>query len=126
MARITDKKPSRGDPETQVSSVGDALVQAGPPGPDATRAEKKNFAERFSRKLATLIAAALRPDFTGVTPKADGTAQESRARTSKGFKKLDVNYSTPELGSRLGRLREDDQCPRRWLGEVHEELLARR
>src|SRR6185312_15347887 len=33
---------------------------------------------------------------------ADGSGQESRARTAKGVKKLDVNYSTLELGLGLG------------------------
>ena len=31
-----------------------------------------------------------------------GRGEESRARTKKGFKKLDVNYSTLELGLALG------------------------
>src|SRR5262245_27500507 len=31
-----------------------------------------------------------------------GRAQNRGARTAKGFKKLDVNYSTPELGLALG------------------------
>jgi hypothetical protein len=86
-----------------MSSIRDALEASGlRPGVDADRAEKKNFAERFSRHLATLIANALRPDFPGLTPDADGARQESPARTSKGFKKLDVNYSTTELGLALG------------------------
>jgi hypothetical protein len=37
-----------------------------------------------------------------VLPAADGTGQESHARTSKGYKKLDVNYSTLQLGLALG------------------------
>ena len=49
-----------------------------------------------------VVAAGLRPEFPGVLPAADGTRIESRARTGKGFKKLDVNYSTPELGLALG------------------------
>lgn len=40
--------------------------------------------------------------FLGTTPLEDGSGQESRARSAKGFKKLDVNYSTPELGLALG------------------------
>jgi hypothetical protein len=35
-------------------------------------------------------------------PDADGRRQESKARTSKGYKKLDINYSTAELGLGLG------------------------
>jgi hypothetical protein len=35
-------------------------------------------------------------------PSETGDFQESAARTAKGVKKLDVNYSTPELGLGLG------------------------
>jgi len=72
------------------------------PGKDAKRSDKKNFAERLSRELATLFANALRPAFPGILPDEQGRQQESRARTAKGVKKLDVNYSTPELGLGLG------------------------
>jgi hypothetical protein len=64
--------------------------------------QKKNYAEALSRLLAIRFANALRKDFPGTTPDEQGRGQESRARTSKGFKKLDVNYSTPELGLGLG------------------------
>lgn len=66
------------------------------------RGDKKNYAERLSRLLATRVANGLRPTFPGILPDEGGKRQESRARTSKGFKKLDVNYSTPELGLGLG------------------------
>jgi hypothetical protein len=49
-----------------------------------------------------VVATGLRPEFPGILPAEDGTRIESRARTTKGFKKLDVNYSTPELGLALG------------------------
>jgi hypothetical protein len=52
--------------------------------------------------LATRIANGLRRDFDGITPDEQGKEQESRARTAKGFKKLDVNYSKPEIGLGLG------------------------
>lgn len=68
----------------------------------ASRAEKKNYAEALSRGLAQRFADCLRSTFIGVLPDAQGRGQESRARTSKGVKKLDVNYSTPELGLGLG------------------------
>src|SRR5688572_21231515 len=64
--------------------------------------KKKNFAERFSRALAQKFSNALRPTFEGILPLADGTRHESLARTGKGPKKLDVNYSTVELGLGLG------------------------
>jgi hypothetical protein len=72
------------------------------PADDASREAKKNYAERLSRQIATLIARALRYDFDGISPDEAGGRQESPARTSKGVKKLDVNYSTPELGLGLG------------------------
>ncbi len=68
----------------------------------AERAHAKNFAEYLSRHLATRFANGLRPAFEGILPDEAGKGQESRARTSKGYKKLDVNYSTPELGLGLG------------------------
>ncbi|HND51253.1 MAG TPA: hypothetical protein PLV92_02610 [Pirellulaceae bacterium] len=79
-------------------------LQAAEPRPanSATREDKKNYAERLSRALAKQFASALRDDFPGITPDPDGKRQEAPARTSKGFKKLDVNYSTPELGLGLG------------------------
>lgn len=67
-----------------------------------SQAQKKNYAERLSRLLATRIANGLRRDFDGITPDEQGKEQESRARTAKGFKKLDINYSKPEIGLGLG------------------------
>jgi hypothetical protein len=64
--------------------------------------DKKNYAERLSRALSQRFADALRKLFDGILPNADGIGQESRARTGKGLKKLDVNYSTVELGLGLG------------------------
>ncbi len=66
------------------------------------RAGKKNFAEHLSRSLAQRVADALRDDFPGITPDAEGRGHERRTRTGKGTKKLDVNYSTPDLGLGLG------------------------
>jgi hypothetical protein len=70
--------------------------------PLTDQARKKNFAEGLSRELASRIAHALRSRFAGIFPDEHGFRQESRARSAKGFKKLDVNYSTPELGLGLG------------------------
>lgn len=66
------------------------------------RARKKNFAEKLSRELAQLIADALRNRFEGITPSSDGKGHERPTRTAKGVKKLDINYSTPDLGLGLG------------------------
>lgn len=67
-----------------------------------TQPDKKNYAEKLSRLLAQRISDALRPKYGGILPDEKGQKQESRARTAKGFKKLDVNYSTSELGLALG------------------------
>ncbi len=89
--------------ELPIETLDDAFREAGDPlSPDDRRSTKKNFAERLSRHLSTLVANKLRPSFPGILPSEDGTGQESRARTAKGVKKLDVNYSTLELGLGLG------------------------
>src|SRR5262249_54984055 len=80
-----------------------ALDAAGERPPITARASaKKNYAERFSRAVAQCVANRLRDAFPGTKPDEEGRGQESLARTAKGFKKLDVNYSTPELGLALG------------------------
>jgi hypothetical protein len=83
-------------------SIKAELAVAGDRNLAVTRAEKKNYAEKLSRALASKLAHRLRTAFPGVLPDALGKGQESKARTSKGFKKLDINYSTPELGLGLG------------------------
>jgi len=67
-----------------------------------TATDKKNYAEGLSRALSQRFADALRSSFEGILPNPDGFGQESKARTGKGLKKLDVNYSTVELGLGLG------------------------
>jgi hypothetical protein len=85
-------------------SIAEELHSAGNRATVATAAasEKKNYAERLSRALANRVAQHLRSAFPNILPDADGKGQESQARTSKGYKRLDVNYSTPELGLGLG------------------------
>lgn len=78
------------------------LEKAGDRAATISQAQKKNYAETLSRELAQTFADRLRPQFAGILPDPAGRGQESRARTSKGFKKLDVNYSTVELGLGLG------------------------
>ncbi|MBT9558243.1 MAG: hypothetical protein IV100_19575 [Myxococcales bacterium] len=86
-----------------ITSVDDAVRAAAPrPVPTDRQDAKKNYAERLSRHLSTAIANNLRPDFPGITPSEDGAHQEARARSAKGFKKLDVGYATLELGLGLG------------------------
>jgi hypothetical protein len=71
-------------------------------GRAAIQAEKKNFAQAFSDILAMRVANGLRPQFPGILPRPDGSGLESKARSAKGFKQLDVNYSTIQLGLGLG------------------------
>ena len=85
-----------------MSPLREALRAAEPRPANGSQSQKKNYAERLSRAIATVIASALRKPFPGITPDADGKRQEAPARTSKGLKKLDVNYSTAELGLGLG------------------------
>ena len=90
-------------PKNQEHSLTLAFKNADPrPKQGDDRSKKKNYAEKLSRELARVMADALRPSFKGILPDETGQGQESRARTSKGFKKLDVNYSTPQLGLALG------------------------
>lgn len=83
-------------------SIASELAQAGDRASCTEQKDKKNYAERFSRALARRIAQELRANFSGIFPDEEGRGQESRARSSKGYKRLDVNYSTPELGLGLG------------------------
>jgi hypothetical protein len=83
-------------------SIGAELKAAGSRSEAISASDKKNYAERLSRALSARVANQLRRDFPAILPDADGKGQESRARSSKGYKKLDVNYSTPELGLGLG------------------------
>jgi hypothetical protein len=92
--------PPNSDPTG--SSIADELRAAGDRKHTLTQVQKKNYAEKLSRSLAARFANALRTNFAGILPDASGLGQESRARSSKGFKKLDVNYSTVELGLGLG------------------------
>lgn len=87
---------------TGTSSIAAELDVAGDRALATTTSLKKNYAERLSRALASKVADELRAAFPTILPGADGKGQESRARSSKGYKKLDVNYSTPELGMGLG------------------------
>jgi hypothetical protein len=72
------------------------------PADDAPQGKKRRYAELFSNALARRIADRLRPKFKGVLPDETGAFTESRAPIAKGFKRLDVNYSTAQLGLALG------------------------
>src|SRR5262249_8293893 len=81
-------------------ALGQAEVRPHPT--TGTQAEKKNYAERLSRALAWMIADALRPRFPGISPDESGRRQEAISFGGKGPIKIDVNFSTPELGLALG------------------------
>ncbi len=66
------------------------------------RAKKRDFAQRLSTCVAQKLADALRPKFRGILPDEDGAKQESRSGSASGLKKLDVNYSNPQIGLGLG------------------------
>ena len=83
-------------------TIAPELARAGDRAMARTPTEKKNYAEAVSRALAQRLADTLRPIFPGILPDPKGRGQESRARSAKGIKKLDVNYSTVELGLGLG------------------------
>jgi hypothetical protein len=95
MAKATSRPIS-----DDISSEIDAAE--GKAGAPAERAGKKNFAQALSTALAQKFADGLRPRFPEILPDAEGRQHESRARTSKGYKRLDVNYSTAKLGLALG------------------------
>lgn len=75
-------------------AVAQGLIEIG-------RAAKKNFAQRFSSAIAQKTADALRPDFPGIKPDAEGRGHESRSAVARGKKKIDVNYSTTSSGMEL-------------------------
>jgi hypothetical protein len=103
------KRARKGSHQVALSSILPALVKAElkepRPADTADQNDKRNYALRFSNALAQLVADAIRvrhERFLTIKPDRDGKGQESKARTHKGFKKLDVNYSTLTLGLALG------------------------
>ena len=89
--------------------------------------DKKNYAEEHCRApCRKQLADALRETFEGILPDARGIGQDSRARTGKGLKKLDVNYSTVELEHWARCLHQDHQFSRCENEKIHKELYSRR
>lgn len=68
------------------------------PGLSDDRSLKKNYAERLSRGLAAMFAAALRPYYPSITPRATGEGQEAPVGADRGRKKLDVKVWDDMLG----------------------------
>jgi hypothetical protein len=86
-----------------ILSFSDALVYAAPrPATTADADLKRTYGTRLSNALALLVADRLRPHFPEILPTQDGKGTESRARVARGYKKLDVNYSTLQTGLGLG------------------------
>jgi hypothetical protein len=88
-------KRKHAPPDATITTIAQALDYA---------ADKKEstYGRFFSDALAVVVANGLRArGFEGILPDRFG-GLESRSRSSKGFKKLDVNYSTLEMGLGLG------------------------
>jgi hypothetical protein len=68
------------------------------PGPEAPRGDKKNYAENLSRKLATLVAGALRHKYPNITPTVAGHGHEIPTGADHGNKRLDVRVWNERLG----------------------------
>jgi hypothetical protein len=97
---MANQNSGSGGPITSIRQAIDASEPR--PADNEPAGLKKNYAEKFSRHLATCVANALRKDFAGILPNEDGSRQESLARSRRSLKKLDVNYSTIEMGLGLG------------------------
>jgi len=94
-----------------IRTLREVLVAAEPRPPDSATdptlrhklsEEKRTYATRFADKMAICIANGLRERFPGVLPDESGRGVESPAQSVRGPKKLDVNYSTPQLGLGFG------------------------
>jgi hypothetical protein len=66
------------------------------------RGVKHGYAHKLSTSLAQKIADGLRPKFRGILPDENGAKHESKSGSASGLKKLDVNYSNPQIGLGLG------------------------
>jgi hypothetical protein len=98
-------------PSPQIRTLQDVLDAAAPRPPDVALTrderhklseEKRTYATRFADKMAICVANGLRERFPGVLPDESGRGVESPAQSVRGPKKLDVNYSTPQLGLGFG------------------------
>lgn len=96
---------SKAKPKPPPKSIKDlkAALDYAKPRPKLTHSRGKGpCGARLSRALAQMVADGLGKDFPGILPSKAGTGHESRARTAKDFKQLDVNNSTVELGLGVG------------------------
>lgn len=89
-------RPKFPPPDPRITSIEEALAYARP------QVGRSTYGYYLSNALAVVLANGLRTrGFEGVLPDERG-GFESRSRSAKGLKKLDVNYSTPEMGLGLG------------------------
>lgn len=103
---MSAKRSGGGSANDPSDSFENALERASPrPDEESSRDAKKNYAERLSQSIATLIANRLRATghFDGIVPHADGTRQESGSASgaTKKLKKTDVRFATMETGLEL-------------------------
>jgi hypothetical protein len=94
-----------------VTTLRDVLDAAAPRPPDVAAnrearhklsEDKRTYSTRFADKMAICVANGLRDRFPGVLPDQAGRGVESPAQSVRGPKKLDVNYSTVQLGLGFG------------------------
>ncbi len=95
----------------KIHTLAQVLAAAAPRPPDVADSpelrhklseDKRVYSTRFADKMAICIANGLRERFPGILPDVDGGGVESPAQAVRGPKKLDVNYSTPQLGLGFG------------------------
>jgi hypothetical protein len=91
----------------------------------AGESRSQQYAQKLSNALALKIANALRHAFPNILPDETGTGQESLARTTKGYKRLDVNYSTVQLGLALGVSIKTTNAPEGTRGNYAKNVTGR-
>jgi len=103
------KKKSKGSRKASAppfQNFKDALIYAGTrPADDSARKFKKNYSQRLSNAIASLLADKLRAtgQFRTILPLPDGSGQEtgSASGSTKKLKKTDVRYATSHTGLEL-------------------------
>ncbi len=92
--KATHKIPTPNGP----SLIKTILVKAAPrPGPLKSLSEKNSYAIRFADAAATLLAQDLTPSMEGIE-----ASPKRAAKSARGGKQLDVNFSTTATGLALG------------------------
>jgi hypothetical protein len=103
------KKKTKGNRKASaplIQNFKDALNYAGSrPADDSARKFKKNYSQRLSNAIASLLADKLRATghFRTILPLPDGSGQEtgSASGSTKKLKKTDVRYATAHTGLEL-------------------------